>query len=151
MKTTVKWLLVLLLAGFAAIQFIPVQRTNPLVRGEVPAPPEVQTILRRSCYDCHSNLTRWPWYSNVAPASWLIARDVQKGRAEMNFTEWDDVDTKRQVEAMHESWEAVSEGEMPPWFYVGPHPRAQLANEDLTRLRAWSLSQADGEEEENED
>src|SRR5687767_1607319 len=142
MRRIAKWSLMLVAVVFLALQFVPVGRNNPPVRGEVPAPPEVQAILRRSCYDCHSNLTKWPWYARVAPAAWLVARDVQKARAELNFTEWDDLDTKDQIETMHESWEAVAEGEMPPWFYVGPHPRARISKADLARLRAWSLSQS---------
>src|SRR5450759_484008 len=74
--------------ALGAIQLIPVDRTNPPVQKEMPAPPDVQAILRRSCYDCHSNETVWLWYSKVAPISWLVSRDVRQGRRELNFSDW---------------------------------------------------------------
>ncbi len=75
---------VVLIAG----QFVPAKRTNPPVQGVLVAPPEIEATLRRACYDCHSNETRWPWYSRVAPLSWFIVRDVEVGRKEINFSEW---------------------------------------------------------------
>jgi hypothetical protein len=75
-----------LLALGILIQLIPIRRDNPPATGSVAAPPEVMSILRRSCYDCHSNETIWPWYSRVAPVSWLVARDVHEGRRHVNFS-----------------------------------------------------------------
>ena len=71
-----------------AIQLVPISRTNPPVETEIAAPANVQAILTRSCYDCHSNKTAWPWYSHVAPVSWLVASDVSGARKKMNFTPW---------------------------------------------------------------
>jgi hypothetical protein len=142
LRRVVPWLGVTLLIVFIAIQFVPVDRSNPPVEQEVPAPENVRAILRRACYDCHSNETEWPWYSRTAPASWLIARDVREGRQELNFSTWNRLSTRQQVEAMHESWEEVEEGEMPPWFYLPPHPQARLTEADRELLRAWSLSAA---------
>jgi hypothetical protein len=114
MRRILKWAGVTLAAIFVLIQFVPVDRTNPPVEGEVPAPPEVREVLQRACYDCHSNETNWPWYSRVAPVSWLVARDVHEGREHLNFSTWNRLSTRDQVEAMRESWEEVEEGEMPP-------------------------------------
>jgi hypothetical protein len=136
----VRWALVVLAAAFVVIQFVPVDRTNPPVETEVPAPAEVREVLRRSCYDCHSHQTVWPWYSRVAPVSWLVARDVHEGREELNFSTWNRMTTKDQIEAMHESWEAVEKGEMPLWFYLPVHSEARLSEADRSVLRAWSLS-----------
>ena len=86
--------LVLILAVIG-IQFVPVNRMNPPVTGEIGAPEKVMAILHRSCYDCHSNKTVWPWYSYVAPISWLVADDVHEGRRHMNFSEWNTYNTKR--------------------------------------------------------
>ena len=61
---------------------------NPPVTGDITAPPDVAVVLRQSCYDCHSNETRWPWYSSVAPIAWVIAHGVERGRQELNFSEW---------------------------------------------------------------
>ena len=125
-----------------AIQFVPVQRVNPPVGVEVPAPANVRTILRRACYDCHSNETVWPWYSHIAPFSWLVARDVRSGREELNFSTWNSVATQQQVKKLKKSWEEVAEGEMPPWFYLGIHRDAALSAEDRKALREWALSAA---------
>jgi hypothetical protein len=142
--TTVAWAAAAGAAGLIAIQLLPVDRSNPPVESEVPAPPEVRAVLRRACYDCHSNETVWPWYARIAPVSWWIAHDVREGRAELNFSTWNRLDTKERVKAMHESWEEVSEREMPPWFYLPPHPDARLTASDRASLRAWSRSAATG-------
>lgn len=94
------------------------------------------------CYDCHSNETVWPWYSGIAPVSWLVARDVRKGREELNFSTWDRYTTKQQVEKLKESWEEVEEGEMPLWFYLPVHRDAVLSAEDRAVLRKWAIGAA---------
>jgi hypothetical protein len=138
MGRVLKWSGVTLAAVFVLIQFVPVDRTNPPVEGEVPAPPEVREVLQRACYDCHSNETTWPWYSRVAPVSWLIARDVHEGREQLNFSTWNRLSTREQVEALRESWDEVDEGEMPLWFYLPPHPEARLSDRDRRLLRNWA-------------
>jgi hypothetical protein len=140
MRRIVSWTLGVLAVVLVAIQLVPVERTNPPVEEEVDAPEEVVQVLRRACYDCHSNETVWPWYSRVAPASWLAVRDVTKGREELNFSTWNRLSTRERVEAMQESWEEVEEGEMPPWFYLPPHPEARLSPEDRELLRRWAES-----------
>jgi hypothetical protein len=72
--------------------------------------------------------------------SWLVARDVRKGREELNFSSWNRLESKEQIEALHESWETVEEGEMPLWFYLPTHPKARLSARDRSILRAWSES-----------
>jgi hypothetical protein len=139
-----------LLALFVAIQFVPVDRSNPPVEQDLAAAPEIDAVLRRACYDCHSNETRWPWYSYIAPVSWLVARDVHAGRDELNFSTWNRLSTREQVEAMHESWEEVEEGEMPPWFYLPPHPEARLTPADMAVLRAWALGSPGGGQRDRE-
>jgi hypothetical protein len=142
MKRILSWALGIASVALVAIQLVPVDRTNPPVDGEVPAPPEVRSTLRRACYDCHSNETEWPWYSRVAPVSWLLAYDVREGRKALNFSTWNQLDTKKQVKGMQESWEEVKEGEMPPWFYLVPHRDARISPSDVEALRAWSLAAA---------
>ena len=138
MGRVLKWSGVILAVVFVIIQFIPVDRSNPPVEAEVPASPEVRQVLRRACYDCHSNETVWPWYSRVAPVSWLVARDVHEGREHLNFSTWNRISTQDQVEALHESWEEVAEGEMPLWLYLPPHPEARLTDRDRASLRSWA-------------
>src|SRR5690348_6573673 len=75
-------------AGVLAAQLVRPQRTNPPVVSDVAAPPEIEAVLRRACFDCHSNETAWPWYTAVAPISWVLHRDVLEGRRRLNFSEW---------------------------------------------------------------
>ena len=126
------------LAVLIVIQFSPVDTSNPPVTADIPSSPEGKAVLRRACYDCHSNETRWPWYSRVAPASWLTARDVREGRAELNFSTWNEYSTQQRVKKIKESWEKVAEGEMPPWFYLPAHRDARLSAEDRVLLRDWA-------------
>ena len=114
------------LALLVLAQAVPYGRshTNPPVTRE-PAwdSPVTRALAARACFDCHSNLTTWRWYSNVAPASWLIQRDVAGGRAQFNFSEWD----KPQDVSLGDLADSIRGGSMPPWFYTLPHPGAQLS------------------------
>ena len=127
-----------------AIQLVPIERDNPPVEEEVAAPPAVREILRRSCYDCHSNETRWPWYSYVAPVSWLVADDVHHARGHMNFSTWNDYDEEERVDHLEEAWEMVEDGEMPLWFYVLLHPEAELNEADKQAIHNWVVLMTDG-------
>src|SRR5579884_1852337 len=111
------------------IQFIPVADigTNPPNRFQIDAPPEVSAVLKRACFDCHSNETHWPLYSRLAPGSWLMARDVHRGRNHLNFSEWASVDADERQDDLESCWDQVASGEMPPWFYLPLHPRARLS------------------------
>ena len=115
-----------------AMQLVPYGRdhTNPSSRKE-PAwdSPQTRELVVRACFDCHSNETRWPWYSNVAPVSWLLQHHVHEGREHLNFSEWDKPQ-KHAVEAAHE----VEEGEMPLWSYLLLHGEAELPEEDKQAL-----------------
>lgn len=76
------------IAVLVAIKFVPVTTSNPPVESDIPTSPAVKAVLSRACYDCHSHEMMWPWYSQIAPLSWIIAREVQEGRAEVNFSTW---------------------------------------------------------------
>ena len=130
----------LLLLAFVAIQFVPVDLDNPPVEPgmSLVAPPEVDAILKRSCFDCHSHETQWPWYSRVAPASWLLARDVEEGRKHLNFSEWNSYNESRREHKGEEIVELTAAGEMPLWFYVPLHPSAKLSQADLDTLARWA-------------
>jgi len=134
-----RWVVLGAAVAFVVIQFVPVDRSNPPVTAEVPASPEARAVLRRACYDCHSHETVWPWYSMVAPVSWLLARDVREGRDELNFSTWDRYTAQEQVKNLKKSWEETSEGEMPLWFYLPVHRDAVLSAEDKAILRKWAL------------
>ena len=120
------------------IQFIPVNLSNPTIVEDIPAPPPIKSILKRACYDCHSHETVWPWYSKIAPVSWLLAWDVHEGREELNFSNWGQYSEKKQSKKFKEIVEEIDEGEMPPWFYLPLHPEASLSLEDRQQLREWA-------------
>jgi hypothetical protein len=123
-----KWML----AVAVLIQFVPFgrDRTNPPSTKE-PAwdSPATRELVRRACFDCHSNETKWRWYSSVAPVSWLTQSDVNGGRRHLNFTEWD----KPQPHAKDIA-EIMTAGEMPPWFYLPMHPDARLTDAEKAAL-----------------
>jgi hypothetical protein len=119
-------------------QFVRIDRTNPPVESDVPTPAEVKAALRAACYDCHSNETIWPWYSRVAPASWLLQYDVNEGREELNFSTWQRYDPRRQQKKLKETVETLNGGEMPPWYYSIMHPDARLADQDRRAIVAWA-------------
>ena len=115
------------------IQAVPYGRahSNPPVTGE-PTWDSAQTeeLARRACFDCHSNESVWPWYSNVAPMSWVLTLHVDGGRDELNFSEWG----VRRNDAESEAAETVRDGEMPPWDYALSHPDARLSASEKREL-----------------
>ena len=116
-----------------AIQLVPYGRdhTNPPVQAE-PAwdSPQTRAFAVTACFDCHSNETVWPWYSNIAPMSWLVQWDVDHGRQAMNYSEWGTGGGEGD-----DSAESYAEGEMPPWYFVLLHPDANLSAADREAFR----------------
>jgi hypothetical protein len=140
-----KKILIALAIIVVGIQFIPVERTNPPVTKEIDVPVNVLSILKTSCYDCHSNETTWPWYSYVAPVSFIVAGDVNDGRKHLNFTEWDKYDEKKQSKKLEHIAEAVEEGEMPLPKYILMHKEAELDQSKIKIIKDWANS--DGEQD----
>jgi hypothetical protein len=140
-----KKILIALAVIVVAIQFIPVDRNNPPVTQEIDAPSNVLSILKTSCYDCHSNETKWPWYSYVAPVSFLISSDVENGRKRVNFSEWDKYDEKKKEKKMDAMIEEVEEGGMPLPKYLITHPDAELNSEKIKELKNWVNSKNETE------
>lgn len=153
-----KKLLIAILILVVGIQFVPVDRTNPPVTRELHVEATTAQIFRRACYDCHSNETNWPWYSYVAPVSWLVARDVHQGRRELNFSEWGTYSARRADHKLEEIVEKVEKGEMPLPIYLPLHPEARLAPQDVEQiartvqaLRAQLKAEAETDPEAHED
>ena len=121
-----------------AIQFVQIRHDNPPAAGPLTAPAPVASILRRACYNCHSHETTWPWYSYVAPVSWLVARDVHGGRRHMNFSAWADYSTALRLKKLSGISTMVQEGEMPPWFYIPLHHEARLSTDEVADLATWA-------------
>jgi len=121
-----------LLVLLVAAQFLPYGRSHtnpPVTREPLWDSPRTRELAVRTCFDCHSNETKWPWYSHVAPASWLLERDVTEGREHLNFSEFDRPQ-KHADDAAHE----VEEGEMPLWFYPPLHPSMRLDDAETQEL-----------------
>jgi hypothetical protein len=126
--------IVLVLIG---IQFIPVDRTNPPVQSEISAPDNVKSIFKRACYNCHSNETKWVWYTKIAPASFLAAKDVNDGRRHLNFSEWN---INKESKYKEEIWGEIREEQMPPWQYKIFHKEAKLSIEEKDLIRNWATN-----------
>jgi hypothetical protein len=129
-----RWLVAATAALFLLAQAVPYGRshTNPTVTAEPKwDSPQTRALAARACFDCHSNLTTWPWYSNVAPVSWLVQRDVDGGRSALNFSEWN-----KPQDGAGDISEVISGGSMPPWFYPVMHPKANLSHAEQQRLIA---------------
>lgn len=133
-RRTLKWSAIGIVALALLIQLVPYghAHSNPPVTqaAKWPAGPG-QQIAEASCYDCHSNLTKWRWYSNLAPVSWLVTHDVEGGRDNLNFSEWDKPQPDR-----GEVSEKVSSGEMPPLQYTLIHRSAKLSSTEKEQLVA---------------
>jgi len=130
-----------IIVAVAAMQFLRIDKSNPPVTGDLQAPAEIASALRRACYDCHSNETRWPWYADVAPASFLVGHDVSEARSEMNFSTWTRYEGPRRAKMMRETAEEVEEKQMPPWYYVLMHPEARLSADDRKLIIDWTLAE----------
>jgi hypothetical protein len=119
-------------AVLLAVQLVPYgrdHRNSPVRQEPEWSGLETRALVKRACFDCHSNETRWPWCSNVAPVSWIIQRDVNSGRSKLNFSEWD----RAQKEA-DEAAKTVANGEMPPRSYLALHPEARLSSSEQVLL-----------------
>ncbi len=133
-KRFLRWGSILLVVAFVLVQVVPYGRAhdNPAVTGEPAWPsPRARELAKRACFDCHSHETVWPWYSHVAPMSWLVQKDVVDGRKHLNFSTWD-----RSQENADEAAGEVAQGEMPPALYLPLHPEARLTDAEKDELLA---------------
>lgn len=148
MKRMLRWVAVVIAMFFLGVQFVRPLRTNPSFDGahalqsHVDVPSEVGAVLGRACMDCHSNQTRWPWYSNVAPASWFVADHVDHGRRHLNFSTWARYDRDRAEHLMGDICKEVKSGTMPMPSYLLLHPGAKLTPQDVKTLCDWSTSES---------
>jgi len=136
-----KKFIIFLIALFVVIQFIPYNVPADIVDkdGEpLKAPDNVTSILKRSCYDCHSNHTNFPWYSYVAPVSWFTKHHVKDAREKMNFSKWNSYDDEQKVKYLNKIPKAVEFNKMPLPSYLLIHKDAKLSDEDKKSLSDWA-------------
>ena len=127
-----------------AIQFIPVNRTNPnvdpsrTIYAALPVPAGVKAVFERSCMNCHSDETAWPWYSYVAPVSWVVAHDVHGARSKMNFSEWGSYSAPRKEDKLEEICEQLTNGDMPDRKYAIFHRSARITPQEREAICQWT-------------
>ena len=149
-----RWSSVVAALLFLGAQAYRPDRTNPAVderrtmRANTRMTPEVEAVLRRSCSDCHSSETVWPWYSNVSPASWFLKRHVDEGRRELSFSEWATYPKRKRERKLHEMCEQVETGEMPLKSYLLLHPSARLSDDDKRVICEWTRQEEERQPEE---
>lgn len=141
MKKKIAWFL---LIALIVIQFIKPQKNQSTQKSSndistlAAVPANVQTVLDKACNDCHSNNTRYPWYSNIQPVAWWLANHVKEGKGELNFSEFTSYSPKKQARKLEETIEMVKEGEMPLNSYTWTHKDAVLTNEEKLALSSWA-------------
>ncbi len=136
--------LYVLIGSFILIQIYPLSK--PDVKMENPndifinndIPKNITSLLKSACYDCHSNETKYPWYSYVAPSKWLVYEHVKNGRHELNFSEWNTIKKADKIEILYDISEAVLEKEMPLKFYPKLHSDAKLTDDDREAISEWA-------------
>ena len=144
MRKILKIIALVLIFGFVVIQFYRPDRTNlPVVQAETleattQVSENVAAILKRSCSDCHSNETIYPWYSNISPFSWLLADHIEEGRRELNYSVWNTYSAKKKRHKFEEICEQITSGEMPHNQYLWLHADAQLSEEDKKIVCDWA-------------
>ncbi len=142
-----RWVAIIIICGLVIIQFLGAAKTNPpsdpsqSIESRLHVTPPVAAILDRSCNDCHSNKTRWPWYSNVAPVSWFVIDHVNEGRQNIDFSEWGRY-TQRDVDGLlKQICREVRAGVMPLSSYTPLHPGSKLSAEDVKTLCDWTAAE----------
>ena len=139
-----RWLVIIGFGLFLIAQFIRPAKTNPVadpslaIESHVQVDSRVAGILDRSCNDCHSNKTRWPWYSHVAPVSWFVIDHVNVGRSELNFSEWGSYNRRDQDGKLRQICREVTNGAMPLSSYTPMHAGSELSADDVITLCDWT-------------
>ena len=148
LKKFLKWFFGVLAVLAVALQFFNPSLKNPPVEpvhdlmATNPPPPEVATLLRQACYDCHSYETKWPWYAHVAPISNWIVGHMNEGREHLNFSEWSHGDSYRSRKRLNRIGDAVESGGMPLPSYTWIHREARLTAEQRGRILKWAEQEA---------
>jgi Haem-binding domain len=139
-----RWVAIVGFGLFLIAQFIRPAKTNPVadpslaLESHVQVDPMVAAILDRSCADCHSNKTRWPWYSHLAPVSWFVIDHVNVGRQQMNFSEWGGYSRRDQDGKLRQICREVTNGAMPLSSYTPMHAGSALTHVDVNMLCDWT-------------
>jgi hypothetical protein len=146
-KKNLKWALAAMAVVFALLQLANPAHTNPPVKTDFLAalnpPPNITGMFRSACYDCHSDETRWPWYSHIMPMSWQIVQDVNVGRDNLNLSEWPADNPKKAWKRMEDMSEEIDGADMPLKKYTLIHADARLTAEQRSELTGWLDGEVD--------
>ena len=140
----IKKILLFLLAAFIVIQFFHPKRNKAegnqpnYIGNTFPVPADVKSILEKTCNDCHSNNTRYPWYTNIQPVHWYMDKHIRVGKKEMNLDEYTTRSLRYQYKKMEDLKEQIKDGEMPLESYTWIHKNAKLTEEEKNKLIAWA-------------
>jgi Haem-binding domain len=149
MKKILKIAVVVVIVVIIALQFFKPDTVNPVedkskfISAKYQIPDNVLQRLEKSCFDCHSYRTKWPWYSNISPVVYLINRDVKEGRKHLNFSVWTDYDKARMIKKLDGIVTEVKDGEMPMSIYLPMHPEAKISDTDAKMLMDWAKNLKD--------
>ncbi len=144
MRPWARWALLLLAVLIAGIQFVRPTRTNPLedpsktIFADATVWQTVPKTIERACLDCHSSRTRWPWYSRVAPVSWLVTHDVAEGREHMNLSAWAEYDRAQKSALLADVCKLVKAHSMPLPIYITMHEEAKLTDQERLEICSWA-------------
>ncbi|MCM4166621.1 hypothetical protein KCTC52924_03561 [Arenibacter antarcticus] len=139
----VKIIVLVLLVAFVGIQFIPTERNQS---DTVPSsdfmlvnnvPPAIKEKLQVSCYDCHSNNTKYPWYNRIQPAAWILEDHIKEGKADLNFSEWDSLSSRRKSSKLRSIIKQIESGEMPLYSYTLIHKDAAFSKAEAEEMITW--------------
>ena len=144
MNKVVKFLLLIAAISLVLIQFIPTEKpdnnsdsANDLIHLEN-VPQEIAGLLKAGCYDCHSEKVNYPWYTSVAPISWLVIRDVRLGREELNLSQWGQLSKRKKIKTLTSMAEEIEDDEMPLPIYTIMHSAARFNDEQRSALITWA-------------
>ncbi len=149
MKKTTRRIIYILILGFIILQFF--QPEKNLGERDVPedlfntvsVDKDVRDILETSCYDCHSNFTNYPWYSNISPVSIFLNKHIVNGKKELNFSEWGNYSDRDKISRLVDIYEAIESGEMPLQSYLIIHKDAELNDEDVDKVLTWTETEGE--------
>ncbi len=144
-----KWIMVALLVLIVAVQFIrparnvSTQATETALERHFIVPPNVQSVLQRSCYDCHSNNTVYPWYAEIQPVGWWLSKHIRDGKRGLNFDEYAGYRLMKQYHRFNDIVEQIDKDEMPLPSYLFIHRYAKLTADEKSQIIQWSTAMRD--------
>jgi hypothetical protein len=149
MKKILKIVAIVLFIGFVSIQFVRPEKTNPPInpletmQAAMQVPESVHSVFKRSCNDCHSHETVYPFYSNIAPISWQVIDHINEGRKKLNFSVWNTYDDKKKKRKLEGICEEMQLGEMPMSQYTLIHRDAVISPDDIKTVCDWTTKEVD--------